>query len=147
MRPGTDFRKNSGDINRSRTRGALALGLEGIVAKDGQSPYIEGPRVTWQRQKIKNKDSKRAKGSREDAEKSDLTEEAIQHVNIRLHDLLDSTASKITSANIESHQNEVNPLAIKKAPAKPDSPADAIPCLSFLSFRARSLRLGVSGRR
>jgi len=52
--------------------------------------------VTWQRQKIKNKDSKRAKGSREDAEKSDLTEEAIQQVNIRLHDLLDSTASKIT---------------------------------------------------
>ena len=103
--------------------------------------------MTWQRQKIKNKDSKRAKGSREDAEKSDLTEEAIQHVNIRLHDLLDSTASKITSANIESHQNEVNPLAIKKAPAKPDSPADAIPCLSFLSFTARSLRLGVSGRR
>ena len=52
--------------------------------------------MTWQRQKIKNKDSKRAKGSREDAEKSDLTEEAIQQVNIRLHDLLDSTASKIT---------------------------------------------------
>jgi len=34
--------------------------------------------------------------AREDAEKSDLTEEAIQQVNIRLHDLLDSTASKIT---------------------------------------------------
>ena len=34
--------------------------------------------------------------AREDAEKSDLTEEAIQQVNIRLHDLLDSTARKIT---------------------------------------------------
>ena len=34
--------------------------------------------------------------AREDAEESDLTEEAIQQVNIRLHDLLDSTASKIT---------------------------------------------------
>jgi hypothetical protein len=34
--------------------------------------------------------------AREDAEKSDLTEEAIQQVNIRLHDLLDSTADKIT---------------------------------------------------
>jgi len=27
--------------------GALALGLEGIVAKDAKSPYIEGPRLTW----------------------------------------------------------------------------------------------------
>jgi hypothetical protein len=34
--------------------------------------------------------------AREDAEKSDLTEEAIQQVNIRLHDLLDSTARKLT---------------------------------------------------
>ena len=28
--------------------GALALGLEGIVAKDGKSPYVEGPIPTWQ---------------------------------------------------------------------------------------------------
>jgi len=34
--------------------------------------------------------------AREDVETSDLTEEAIQQVNIRLHDLLDSTARKIT---------------------------------------------------
>jgi ATP-dependent DNA ligase len=33
---------------------ALALGLEGIVAKDPQSPYVEGPRVTGHL-KIKNK--------------------------------------------------------------------------------------------
>ena len=39
--------------------GALALGLEGIVAKDPKSPYVEGPRVTWHWQKIKNKDYKR----------------------------------------------------------------------------------------
>jgi bifunctional non-homologous end joining protein LigD len=39
--------------------GALALGLEGIVAKDVKSPYVEGPRVTWHWQKIKNKDYKR----------------------------------------------------------------------------------------
>ena len=38
--------------------GALALGLEGIVAKDAKSPYVEGPRVTWHWQKIKNKDYK-----------------------------------------------------------------------------------------
>ena len=36
--------------------GALALGLEGIVAKDAKSPYVEGPAVTWHWQKIKNKD-------------------------------------------------------------------------------------------
>jgi len=41
-------------------------------------------------------------------------------------------ADSVVLADIESHQNEVNPLAIKKAPAKPDSPADAIPCLSSL---------------
>ena len=35
--------------------GALALGLEGIVAKDAKSPYVEGPRVTWHWRKIKNK--------------------------------------------------------------------------------------------
>ena len=35
--------------------GALALGLEGIVAKDSESPYVEGPRVTWHWQKIKNR--------------------------------------------------------------------------------------------
>ena len=39
--------------------GALALGLEGVVAKDGKSPYVEGPPVTWHWQKIKNKDYKR----------------------------------------------------------------------------------------
>ena len=39
--------------------GALALGLEGIVAKDAKSPYIEGPIQTWHWQKIKNKDYKR----------------------------------------------------------------------------------------
>ena len=39
--------------------GALVLGLEGIVAKDSKSPYIEGPRETWHWQKIKNPDYKR----------------------------------------------------------------------------------------
>jgi bifunctional non-homologous end joining protein LigD len=39
--------------------GALALGLEGIVAKDANSPYVEGPRVTWHWQKVKNRDYKR----------------------------------------------------------------------------------------
>jgi len=39
--------------------GALALGLEGIVAKDAKSPYVEGPAVTWHWQKIKNRDYKR----------------------------------------------------------------------------------------
>jgi len=34
--------------------GALALGLEGIVAKDAKSPYVEGPALTWHWQKIKN---------------------------------------------------------------------------------------------
>src|SRR5215510_16005438 len=37
--------------------GALALGLEGIVAKDAKSPYIEGPAVTQHWQKIKNRES------------------------------------------------------------------------------------------
>ena len=36
--------------------GARALGVEGIVAKDAKSPYVEGPRVTWHWQKIKNRD-------------------------------------------------------------------------------------------
>src|SRR4030095_14940213 len=27
--------------------GAFALGLEGVVAKDSKSPYVEGPTVTW----------------------------------------------------------------------------------------------------
>jgi len=36
--------------------GALALGLEGIVAKDSESPYVEGPRVTWHWQKVKNRE-------------------------------------------------------------------------------------------
>jgi ATP-dependent DNA ligase len=35
--------------------GALVLGLEGIVAKDSKSPYVEGPRATWHWQKIKTK--------------------------------------------------------------------------------------------
>ncbi|MCI0629001.1 MAG: hypothetical protein L0387_46365 [Acidobacteria bacterium] len=39
--------------------GAVALGLEGIVAKDSQSPYVEGPRVTWHWQKIRNRDYQR----------------------------------------------------------------------------------------
>ena len=39
--------------------GALALGLEGIVAKDTKSPYVEGPLPTWHWQKIKNKSYKR----------------------------------------------------------------------------------------
>jgi bifunctional non-homologous end joining protein LigD len=33
--------------------GALALGMEGIVAKDPNSPYVEGPTQTWHWQKIK----------------------------------------------------------------------------------------------
>jgi bifunctional non-homologous end joining protein LigD len=39
--------------------GALALGLEGVVAKDAKSPYVEGPLTTWHWQKIKNRDFKR----------------------------------------------------------------------------------------
>jgi bifunctional non-homologous end joining protein LigD len=39
--------------------GALALRLEGVVAKDAKSPYVEGPRVTWHWQKVKNKEYKR----------------------------------------------------------------------------------------
>ena len=39
--------------------GALALGLEGIVAKDCESPYVEGPRVTWHWQKVKNREYQR----------------------------------------------------------------------------------------
>jgi ATP-dependent DNA ligase len=39
--------------------GALPLGLEGIVAKDAKSPYIEGPRVTGHWLKIKNKNYER----------------------------------------------------------------------------------------
>jgi bifunctional non-homologous end joining protein LigD len=39
--------------------GALALGLEGIVAKDPTSPYVEGPTQTWHWQKIKNRDYQR----------------------------------------------------------------------------------------
>ena len=35
--------------------GALALGLEGIVAKEGNSPYIEGPQETGCWQKIENR--------------------------------------------------------------------------------------------
>jgi len=39
--------------------GALALGLEGIVAKDAASPYVEGPRVTGHWLKIKDKNYER----------------------------------------------------------------------------------------
>ena len=39
--------------------GALALGLEGIVAKDSKSPYVEGPAVTNYWLKIKNREFKR----------------------------------------------------------------------------------------
>lgn len=39
--------------------GALVLKLEGIVAKDAKSPYVEGPRVTWHWQKVKNRGYKR----------------------------------------------------------------------------------------
>jgi bifunctional non-homologous end joining protein LigD len=39
--------------------GALALGLEGIIAKDKNSRYIEGPTETWYWQKIKNERYKR----------------------------------------------------------------------------------------
>ena len=35
--------------------GAMALGLEGIMAKDGKSPYVEGPQVSWNWQKVKSK--------------------------------------------------------------------------------------------
>ena len=41
--------------------GALALGLEGIVAKNAASPYIEGPRVPGHWLKIKNQEYKREK--------------------------------------------------------------------------------------
>jgi ATP-dependent DNA ligase len=39
--------------------GALALGLEGIVAKDAASPYVEGTRVTSYWLKIKDKNYER----------------------------------------------------------------------------------------
>src|SRR5262245_55275827 len=39
--------------------GALVLGLEGVVAKDSKSPYLEGPAVTQHWLKIKNRDFKR----------------------------------------------------------------------------------------
>jgi bifunctional non-homologous end joining protein LigD len=39
--------------------GTLALALEGVVAKDGQSPYIEGPAENRFWLKIKNRDFKR----------------------------------------------------------------------------------------
>jgi len=39
--------------------GALALGMEGIVAKDPKSPYVEGPAQNWHWQKIKSKDYQR----------------------------------------------------------------------------------------
>ena len=39
--------------------GAMALGLEGVVAKNAKSPYVEGPTVTWHSQKVKNRDYQR----------------------------------------------------------------------------------------
>jgi len=39
--------------------GSLALGLEGIVAKDSKSPYVEGPRVTGHWLKINDKNYER----------------------------------------------------------------------------------------
>ena len=39
--------------------GALALGLEGVVAKDAKSPYIEGPKETSYWLKIKDKNYER----------------------------------------------------------------------------------------
>lgn len=39
--------------------GAFALGMEGIVAKDPGSPYVEGPTQTWHWQKIKNREYQR----------------------------------------------------------------------------------------
>jgi ATP-dependent DNA ligase len=44
--------------------GGMALELEGVVAKDIKSPYVEGPVVTWHWQKIKNRNYKR-QGKRE----------------------------------------------------------------------------------
>ena len=35
--------------------GALVLGLEGIVAKDAKSPYVEGQRETWHWEKSRTK--------------------------------------------------------------------------------------------
>jgi ATP-dependent DNA ligase len=43
----------------AKLAGALALGLEIIVAKDAKSPYIEGPRETSYWLKIKDKNYKR----------------------------------------------------------------------------------------
>ena len=39
--------------------GALALGLEGVVAKDSKSSYVEGPTLTWHWQKVKNREYQR----------------------------------------------------------------------------------------
>ena len=39
--------------------GAHLLSMEGIIAKDPNSPYIEGPVKTWHWQKIKNDRYKR----------------------------------------------------------------------------------------
>ena len=39
--------------------GALALGLEGVVAKNATSPYVQGPQLSWYWQKIKSRDYKR----------------------------------------------------------------------------------------
>jgi hypothetical protein len=53
------------DVDHITTEGiatyaaALAMGLEGIVAKNAKSPYIGGPTQTWHWQKIKNRDYKR----------------------------------------------------------------------------------------
>jgi hypothetical protein len=39
--------------------GALALRLEGVVAKNAASPYVQGPQLTWHWQKIKSREYKR----------------------------------------------------------------------------------------
>ena len=36
--------------------GALALRLEGVVAKNAASPYVQGPQLTWHWQKIKSRE-------------------------------------------------------------------------------------------
>jgi bifunctional non-homologous end joining protein LigD len=46
--------------------GALALGLEGIIAKDKNSPYIEGPSETWHWQKNQKRNTSGKKRSNSD---------------------------------------------------------------------------------
>ena len=49
--------------------GALALGLEGIIARDKNSPYIEGPTETWHWQKSKTNNISGKKRSNSDNDK------------------------------------------------------------------------------